>query len=362
MILDDSGKAEIKVFLTGAGGSASANVFDSLRMSNVKYYVVGADVSNVRLHLSQTLSRCTIPLASSPGFVSSVTKAAMAYGIDVLHVQPDPEVRTVSRHRADIPLRHFLPSDNAILLASDKAEFAAAMAHSNVHVPQSTDFKTLEDCREKIDTLLAVHERVWVRARVGAGARASLPVSTTQQAVNWIEWWTSEKGMTIDQFMASEMLPGPEFAFQSVWQNGQLVVGQARERVEYLYGFLTPSGQSSTPSVARTTSDQSVNELAVRAIKALDSRPHGVYCVDIKTSADGKHCVTEINAGRFFTTSNFFAAAGVNMPDMAMRAAMGEDLPVIGLSPLSDDLYWIRNVDMGYVLVPADELDRWTKF
>ena len=33
----------------------------------------------------------------------------------------------------------------------------------------------------------------------------------------------------------------------------------------------------------------------------------------------------------------------------------------IGSSPLPADLYWIRMVDMGYVLVPGDELDRFPR-
>jgi carbamoyl-phosphate synthase large subunit len=104
-----------------------------------------------------------------------------------------------------------------------------------------------------------------------------------------------------------------------------------------------------------------IDELAQQAIRALDAEPHGVYCVDIKEAADGSPKVTEINAGRFFTTSNFFAAAGLNMPDMAMRAALGEALPGLGSSPLEPDLYWIRMVDMGYALVPGSELDRWPR-
>ena len=161
--------------------------------------------------------------------------------------------------------------------------------------------------------------------------------------------------------MASEMLPGREFAYQSVWQDGTLVAGQCRERVEYLYGHLTPSGQTSTPAVARTVRAPEVDDVALAAIRALDARPHGVFCVDLKQDASGQPKATEINAGRFFTTSNFFAAAGLNMPDLLVRSALGERLTPLGSSPLPPDLYWIRMVDMGYVLVAGDELDTWPR-
>jgi carbamoyl-phosphate synthase large subunit len=161
--------------------------------------------------------------------------------------------------------------------------------------------------------------------------------------------------------MASEYLPGREFAYQSVWQDGELVAGQARERVEYLYGHLTPSGQTSTPAVARTVDEPAVDELARGAIRALDAEPRGAYCVDIKESVSGTAKVTEINAGRFFTTSNFFAAAGLNMPDMLIRCGLGERPARCGSSPLPPDLFWIRMVDMGYALVPGDKLDPWPR-
>ena len=113
--------------------------------------------------------------------------------------------------------------------------------------------------------------------------------------------------------------------------------------------------------MARTVDEPGVDDLAMRSIRALDPKPCGAYCVDIKESASGVPNVTEINAGRFFTTSNFFAAAGLNMPDMLIRCALGERPTAVGTSPLPADLYWIRMVDMGYVLVPGDEIDRFPR-
>ncbi len=361
MLVNSLRKSDLAVVVTGAGGSASANVIDSLNRASTKYFVVGADASSLKLHMSLAPEKYVIPLASDDNYVSGLNSLLSKTGCKVLHVQPDPEVRAVSRHRAQIKAHMFLPTDAAIQLAGDKGRFAATMQKAGVETPESVNFTDDESIGVYTDSLLERHERVWVRARVGAGARAALPVSRADQAQSWIRWWTQEKGLTANQFMASEMLPGREFAFQSVWQDGELVVGQARERVEYLYGFLSPSGQSSTPAVARTVSDSHVNQVAVSAIMALDSSPNGVYCVDIKTSAAGVPKVTEINAGRFFTTSNFFAAAGVNMPDMVMRAAMGERLAHIGLSPLEDNLYWVRMVDMGFHLVAEEEINKWNK-
>lgn len=349
------------VLLTGAGGSASANVLDALGRADSTYSAVGADTSPLRLHLSLASRRCILPRADDPRYLDAVVHACRLYAVDVIWAQPDPEVPVLGAARDALPAATFLPSQSALEIARDKQAFTDAMAREGVPVPAHRHFDDLRSVAAETEEMLADHERAWVRARVGAGARGSLPVSTGAQAEAWVRWWVSEKGLSPRDFMVSEFLPGPEYAFQSVWQNGALVAGQARERVEYLYGHLTPSGQTSTPAIARTVCRPEVDATAQAAIRALDPVPHGVYCVDIKTGTEGVVKVTEINAGRFFTTSNFFAAAGLNMPDMAMQAALGETLTPVGSSPLPADLYWIRMVDMGFALVPGDELDRWPR-
>lgn len=349
------------ILLLGAGGSAAANFLDALRRSDQRYRVIGVDAAPTHLHLSEADERSLVPRATADGYLESVNKLIDRHKVDFVHPQPDPDVRALSRLRDRINAPTYLPSPEAIELAADKLAFAEAMKAQGVAVPEAVTVESEQHLGETVTAMLKRHEKLWVRARVGAGARASLPVRTADQAIAWVRWWVSERGMNAADFMVSEFLGGREFAYQSVWQDGELVAGQARERVEYLYGHLTPSGQTSTPSVARTVSIQEVDELACKAIAALDAEPRGVYCVDIKESASGRPMVTEINAGRFFTTSNFFAHAGLNMPDMLVRCGLGEHPAHRGSSPLPPDLYWIRMVDMPYRLVPGDELDCWPR-
>jgi carbamoyl-phosphate synthase large subunit len=350
-----------KILLTGAGGSAAANVHDALQRSTHSYEVVGVDASPTKLHLSKAGSRFVIPRAGDSGYQDALVTLIEQSGIDVIHAQPDPDVLAIGAVRDELPARTYLPAQSSLEIAADKGAFNAAMALAGVPVPEAFIFTDMESAGEKTRELLSRHPKAWTRATSGAGARASLPVSTADQAMAWIRWWIEEKSMTARDFMVSEFLPGREFAYQSVWHDGRLVAGQARERVEYLYGHLTPHGQTSTPSVARTVDMPRVDQLAQDAIRALDPRPCGAFCVDIKEAVDGTPRVTEINAGRFFTTSNFFAAAGLNMPDMLMRCALGETPPSCGTSPLEADLYWIRMVDMGYTLVRGEDLDDWPR-
>ena len=92
-------------------------------------------------------------------------------------------------------------------MAADKFKFATQMHSAAIPVPESATFGTVGDVIDVTAEMLDRYERVWIRARTGAGARASLPVRTSAQARNWVSWWIEEKGMAASDFMACEMLP-----------------------------------------------------------------------------------------------------------------------------------------------------------
>ena len=96
-------------------------------------------------------------------------------------------------------------------------------------------------------------------------------------------------------------------------------------------------------------------------VRTLDDSPHGVYFVDLKEDATGRACVTEINAGRCGTTVHFYTEAGFNFPwllvCLARGLASGGDLSWLPRDPydvVPADLYWVRTLDCGPVLVRGD--------
>ena len=340
--------------MTGAGGSAAANFVASLKLAPEPFFVVGADVSRYHLELADVDARFLLPRVDEESYLDALNRLLERERIDFVHAQPDPEVLYLARHRDLVAAGVFLPGTATIELCQDKADFAAALTAAGVPCPEHAHPRSEAELAEAASALLTRHERAWLRAIRGAGARAALPVTTPDQAVSWARYWSEVRGLTVADFMISEFLPGREFAFQSLWRDGSLVQSQTRERVQYLFGSLVPSGQTSTPSVARTVQRPDVAEIAREAVRAIDPHANGVFCADLKEDASGHPRVTEINAGRFFTTSNFFAAAGLNMPYDYLRLAAGEAVPE-RIEPLEEGLYWIRMVDMGYRLVRDGE-------
>jgi carbamoyl-phosphate synthase large subunit len=187
----------------------------------------------------------------------------------------------------------------------------------------------------------------WLRSSVGAGAKCATLVEDVKTAFHWAKYWES-RGETVE-WVAEEYLPGRDFCWTGVYRRGILYASFARERLEWLYPHLSPSGRTGTPTVAVTVHDERVNETAKRAVEAVDSEPNGVYGVDLREDRAGVPRPTEINAGRFPTTSPLYHELGPNLVDLYVRLGAGE-----AFEPWGDDIYpagiqLLRHIDCGHV-------------
>jgi len=347
-----------RILVSGAGGSASYNFIQSLRKNpkKEKFYIVGIDISPYHIELSPVDKRYLVPKYTDKNYLDKINLIIKKEKIDFFHAQPDGEVNFVSKNRNEILTKTFLPDHKTIELCQNKMRFNTFLKRNKISAPEAYFIDSKDSLRNSLKALLKNNEKAWIRAIRGAGSKASLPVTNFNQAQGWIDYWSEFKGLSYKDFMISEFLPGREYAFQSVWKNGNLLTSQARERVEYIFGNLTPSGQSSSPSVARTINSKEINNLCFNAIKKIDPNAGGVFCADLKTDKDGKIKLIEINAGRFFTTSYFFSALGLNMPYYYLKLGLGEKVQELKkFDNLEEEIYWVRMIDMGYKVIKKNK-------
>lgn len=344
-------KKTIRIMVMGSGGAAGINFIECLRMSKTDYHIVGCDINKWHLELPQIDTAYIVPHALDSKYIDIINEIIEREKIEFIHAQPDIEVEILSENREYLKTKYLLPDKHTVRICRDKMMTHDVLSKNNVPVPISQRISNVEKLKFLIEEIKqrTGSNRVWIRAIKGAGSKAALPVRSFRQAKEWIHYWRNTKLLETKDFMISEYLPGREFAFQSLWYNGELLFSQARERLEYLMGNLFPSGQSSTPSVAVTVHDERINEIATKAVLAIDPKATGIFCLDIKENIKGIPCITEINCGRFFTTSNFFAHAGCNMPDYYVklgvfgRGIIKETKP---FNAIKEGLYWIRSVDL----------------
>ena len=344
-----------RILVTGAGGPAGINFITSLRIAPEKMFLVGTEANKYFIHLATTDKKYVVPRATEPNYIDRLNEIIRKEKIEFFHAQPDTEVEIISENREKLKANVFLPSKKAVHACQDKLEAAKQWKKNDVPVA-----RFMELCKDS-DVDRALEEfgsPIWIRATHGAGGIGSTPASNRETATSWINYWKARN--VAWKFIAQEHLPGRNMAFHSIWKDGELVTSMARERLEYIYPHLAPSGITGTPAVQRTVHDEKINKIGTKAVLSIDPKFNGIACVDLKEDDEGLPCVTEINAGRMFTTSFFFSFASktlrkdysANIPYLYVKLAYDERLPKIPhYNVLPKDIYWIRHIDAPAKLV-----------
>ncbi len=349
-----------KILCTGAGGPAGINFTKSLHEAPEKMFIVGTEANEFFVHLMSTDKKYMVPRAKDPDYIDRLNEIICKEKVEFLHAQPDVEVEAVSESREKLQAPVFLPSKQAVKACQDKLESAKVWQKKGVPVARTVEVKGEKDVERAFAEL---GSPVWIRARHGAGGKGSTPADNCETALSWISYW---KSRNVDwEFIAQEHLPGRNIAFHSLWKDGELVTSMARERVEYIYPYLSPSGIMGTPAVQRTVHDDTVNKVSVDAVLAVDSSFSGIASIDLKENRGGIPCVTEINPGRMFTTSFFFSFASevirkdfyANIPFLYVKLAFKETVPEMPkFNILPSNVYWIRHMDAPGRLVKDNQV------
>ncbi len=349
-----------KILITGAGGPAGVNFTQSLKIAPEKMFLVGTEANQYYASLALTDNISVVPKATSPNYIDSLNEIIEKEKIEFVHPQPDVEVKTVSENREKLNANLFLPSKAAVRICQDKLESTERWKKKGVPAARTIEFKNKADIEKAFGEL---GRSLWIRAKRGAGGRGSTPASSSETALSWINYWKSRNKRW--EFIAQEYLRGRNIGFHSLWKDGELITSMARERVQYIYPHLAPSGITGTPSVQRTIHDNKVNEVATDAVLAIDQSFNGIACVDLKENDEGNPCATEINAGRMFTTSFFFSYASKkllenyygNFPYLYVKLAYRENIPDIPkYNILPQELHWVRHIDAPARLVRAGKV------
>lgn len=355
------GRLAVRLLVTGAGGVAGVNFVRAIRASPRKYYMAGTDHSKYYIELPELDARYLTPRHDSEEFVPKVAGIAKKERVAFIHPQPSSEALVLSERRDALPAPVFLPDGETMRIGQDKLLTQERLKKQGVSVARTIPVKSLKDLDRAFGEL---PPPVWVRARSGAGGRLSLSCNTVGEARDWVNLW-SQRGVRPDEFIAQEYLPGRNIAWDSIWQGGKLVTSYCRERLEYPFKHVSPSGITGTPSVARTVRDENVSKTAEKSVLAVSKTPSGAFSVDVKEDSRGRPAVTEVDAGKFHTTMPLWGYVAFrhfklpwysNLADLYVRIGLGEEAPadVPRRDLLPAGYYMIRNIDSGVLLWRED--------
>lgn len=345
-----------RVLLPGAGTGTVNNLVRSLRSDCPGLVIIGVHVDRFTLRNSKANRNYLLPKVDDPGFADTLLAIVEREGIDLLIPSTDADVGLASELRGILPCRTFLPSKSVIERCQDKYGLSEFLRESGIPVAATSTVDDLASL-EEIFTRFPGARRLWCRIRSGYASRGAAPVDTPEDAHAWISYWERVRGVPASDFTLSEYLPGRDFACQSLWQDGRLVLVKTVERLAYLGAETRASGTSSIASVAKTVNEPRIVELCAAAVRALDPQACGAFSVDLKENRAGIPCVTEINAGRFITMLNFFDFTGLhNMSATYVRLALDEPVEIADPYDAVEDYYLVRGVDTLPAIFHADQL------
>lgn len=329
-----------RILVTGAGGTPTTNFVRSLRDSPEKYYFIGVDINKYYLHRAETDERHLIPQADSQDYIDFLKQIILETKPDFIYMQPDQEIAIISLHRDELPVKLFLPDHKTIELCQDKFKSYQKWDGAGLKVPKTILINEEEDLQSAFTSF---GSPVWLRAVISpGGGKGSFRAPDIKIAKAWIDYCQGWGNFTV-----SECLQPETVTWQSIWKDGKLIVAQSRKRLYWEFANRAPSGVTGLTGTGVTISDPVLDDIAERAVWAVDDKPNGIFSVDLTFDKDGVPNPTEINIGRFFTTHYFFTSAGLNMPYILMKLAFDEPLPTISkkINPLKSDLIWIRGLD-----------------
>jgi carbamoyl-phosphate synthase large subunit len=349
----------MKILIAGAGGAPSEGVIKSLLKSKKHETVIGMGSEPTDLALSAASKKYYVPYANSPEYRDSLIKIIKNEKPDLIHFQNDLEIFHASLLRDEINslgLKTFMPEHNVIDICVHKYKSYLKFKEADIIVPENLLINDENDLKRAFKELSDENGNIWLRASsIGGGGKGSISTNDYELAKGWIN-----RSNGWGDFAAAQMLTSKTITWLSIWHEGELVVAQTRKRSGWIHGNRSASGVTGVTKIGETCSDLTVDEIAIKSIKAVSNKPHGIFGVDMTYDKNNIPNPTEINISRFFTTVLFFAEAGLNMPEIFKDIALYNEFPNLSkkINPLPDGLLWLRGMDTIPKLYTTAQLEK----
>ncbi len=312
----------MNILITGACGVTSRAVARSLRKSTffADARLVGTDICDnlygIREGIFEKIYK--VPLCNSADYMPILGTICEHERIDHAIVIPEPEVLAWSESTAPVPV--LLPPPKLARIALSKSALYDTLGDTGLapYYRIYTREEILEGKADAFDT-----RPYWIRdcSPGSTSAKGALKVDGPAEAKAWA---LLQKDVTV--FMASEYLPGHNFACCMLFQDDELLKFVCAERTKYFAGHLVLSGISGNTCQGRLINDKRVSATAeecVRHIARDTGEPlTGLFTVDMRENREGAPLVTEINL-RHVAFTSAFTAGGANMAEAQLLATMG---------------------------------------
>lgn len=347
-----------KIIVTGAGSAQSNGVINCLLMAGDGEEIIGLGADPYELVMCQAPRKILMPHSRKPEYKEALLKVLREEKPDMIHFQHDLELSIALKFRDEIEatgVKMLVPDYDTIDTCVHKYKSWQKFKAAGVTVPENKIINNKDDLKAAFAELGDENGTIWLRSMsIGGGGKGALPTNNFDDAVEWID-----KNEGWGDFIAAELLTTETITWLSIWKDGELVVAQTRRRKGWAHSALSVSGVTGVTKVGETCTAPMVDDVGMASVRAVSQIPHGIYGVDMTYDKNGVPNPTEINISRFFTTVQFFAEGGLNMPKILKDIVLYNKLPELKakLNPLPNGLLWLRAMDSLPMLTTIDKMN-----
>lgn len=345
----------MNILFTGIGGPTPIGLARSIKMIWPNYRCIGVDASSwaPSLYESQLfLSTYKVPSANDVGYWEAIDKIVQKEKIDFAFVVPETEVLVWAKRETThaLPCRVHLPSWKLADFCFDKLKVAEILFPKGL-TPRTEQVELNES---SLAENINLDYPYWIRVKAGAGALGALRINSKKDLTTWLTIHSNRP-----DFIASEFLPGRNYACKMLYHHGKLVQSGSAERIDYLLSAAAPSGISGMCSRGRLLNRQDLVALSTEALEYiaehLNTPLHGMFTVDFKENREGKPLITEINI-RHVSFTEAFALGKINFSESTLRLHFEQGFVKASNNHFQSEDYFIRGVDAPLRLVSKEKI------
>ncbi len=298
------------ILILGAGGPAGKALTRCLK-KHPKTHLIGTDCDKVNFNFVETDKKYLIPKVTDKAYIKNLKKIIEKEHIDFMFAQNDTEMEQISRHRDELETQFFIPTHPIIKICQNKELL----------------FEILDKDKPKYEGF-ENGQINWIRAMRGAGGKGSFKVENEKDMQMWMKL-----NPHIKDWQISEYLPGKNVGVDIIMYKSDIIMYSMKEREKYLPGK-SISGISGSAANIKIIDDKKILKIVENALLTLDNNISGVFGVDLKGHEDGTYKITEINPGRFLTSSLVgFLLTGHNLPMKVLSMFLSDDFSISQTNP-----------------------------
>jgi carbamoyl-phosphate synthase large subunit len=349
------------VLIFGVGGPTPLGIARSLRLrldrSELRLIGVDGDSFAPGLYNRELFDATRLNgFTREPDYWEIIEEIVERERIHLAYVVPEGEVLAWAERQADgaLPCKAMIPDLAVARSMYDKMACNQLLDGTDLG---PTTLAVDRNCQAS-DLGESLGYPYWVRKAEGAGAIGALRIDTAQDLQNWLNMNPEMEGL-----IASEFLPGRNYACKVLYFEGRLVRAACGERISYLLASAAPSGVSGICARGRLINYPELIRRSDQAVRCIFEHhrlaPHGMFTVDFKEDSSGIPRLTEINI-RHVSFTHAFALGGANFAydtyELLIRGELSN--PDYVEYHFEDEPHFIRGVDSEIFIVPDADLVR----